>query len=133
MLINSVKYIYFFICIFLIIPVLPVDAASITQDSITNDCEKLAKDFQKEHSGNLIFIISLQENGAYETGKYAGHWINKAYSKEYGQFYYDPSTKTLFSNNTDDVKRYFETIWNKKVQVFNYNQDGLPFAISWHY
>ena len=97
-----------------------------------NDCEKLAKDYQKEHFGDLIFIQPLKDNGAYDLGPYNGHWMNKAWNEDMGNYYYDPQSLSYF-NTEHSIQSSFEQLWNKKVVVFNYNQEGVPFALRHHY
>jgi len=130
---KVIKYIYIFFVVMFITTIYPVSAAILTQTTTPNECEKLAKEYQNKHGGELIFIQPLTSSGAYDLGEYNGHWMNKAYSEEIGQYYYDPQSETLFPNDIKVVQRDFENIWNKKVQVFNYNQEGLPFPVIWHY
>lgn len=97
-----------------------------------NDCEKLAKDYQNEHGGYLIFIQPLKDNGAYDLGEYNGHWINQAYNKDRGVYFYDSQTDNYF-NSSSDVLDWYEWTRNKKAEIFNYNKGEVPFAIIWHY
>ena len=39
----------------------------------TDDCEKLAVDYQTEYGGSLIFLNPLNDNGSYELCRYCGH------------------------------------------------------------
>jgi len=97
-----------------------------------NDCEKLAKDYQKEHGGYLIFIQPLKDNGAYDFGAYNGHWINKAYNKKLGVYYYDSQMDNYFKTDLE-VLDWYELTRNKKAELFNVNRGGVPFAIRYHY
>ena len=97
-----------------------------------NDCEKQAKDYQWKHGGDLIFIQPLKENGARITGEYAGHWINLAWSKARGSYYYDPQADVYFSNKSE-VKTVYEACCYDKIDILNYNRGEIPFSIVWHY
>ena len=97
-----------------------------------NDCEKLAKEYQKEHFGDLIFVQPLKDNGAYDLGDYKGHWMNKAWNKEMGNYYYDPVEKAYY-NTEHAIMTDFEQKWNRKVVVFNVNKGGTPFPLKYHY
>jgi len=51
------------------------------------NCEELAMAYQQANRGDLIFVMPLQDNGAYvPAGRYAGHW---AVLRPDG-VYYDP-------------------------------------------
>ena len=97
-----------------------------------NDCEKLAKDYQQIYGGDLILVQPLKDNGAYDLGEYNGHWMNKAWTKEIGIYYYDPQENTYYSS-VKSIELSFEEYWAKDVVVFNYNQGEVPFGIIWHY
>lgn len=97
-----------------------------------NDCEKLAKDYQDKHFGDLIFIQPLKDNGAYNLGEYSGHWLNKAWTKERGNYYYDSETDNYFKSESE-VLDWYEWYNNKQAAIFNINQGGAPFAIKYHY
>lgn len=100
----------------------------------SNDCEQLAKEFQKVYGGDLVLVQPLKDNGAYDLGKYNGHWINQIYLKGIGIVFYDPVDKNLYSQGKiETVKRDFEQKWNKRVEVLNYNKGEIQFAIYWHY
>ncbi len=97
-----------------------------------NNCEGLAKNYQRVHGGDLIFIQPLKSDGTYDFGEYNGHWFNKAYSKERGTFYYDPLTDNYYKS-MDEGRIWWERAWAQKAVVYDINQRGAPFAIVWHY
>jgi len=99
-----------------------------------NDCEKLAKDYQRTHGGDLIFIQPLIPNsgGAYDLGEYNGHWMNRAYNKTLGIYYYDPQMNAYYFT-VHSIEVDFEEMWNKDVVVFNYNKGEVPFGLIFHY
>ncbi len=96
-----------------------------------NQCELIAKDYQAEYYGDIIFIIPLKENGAYDIGVNNGHWINKAYSKEQGTYYIDYQNQ-LYFQSIDSIKAWYKFMTGKNSEVFNMNQGGAPFQIK-HY
>ena len=100
--------------------------------AIANDCEKLAKDYQEEHGGYLIFIQPLKDNGAYDLGAFNGHWLNKAYNKDMGVYYYDSQTDTYLKTE-QNVLNWYKMMSEKKAELFNVNKGGVPFAIRYHY
>jgi len=97
-----------------------------------NDCEKLAKDYQRSYGGDLVLIQPLKDNGAYDLGEYSGHWMNRAWNKQLGNYYYDPQENTYYSS-IDGIKIFYADLWDRDVVVFNYNKGGVPFGIIWHY
>lgn len=97
-----------------------------------NDCEKEAKDYQNKHYGDLIFIQPLKPNGAFDFGEYNGHWINKAYNKDRGIYYYDVESQNYFKSESE-VLEWYEWYTNKQAVLFNVNQGGVPFPIKYHY
>jgi len=100
--------------------------------AVANDCEWLAKYYQDGYGGYLIFIQPLKDNGAYDLGAFNGHWLNKAYNKERGIYYYDSQTDNYFKSESE-ILDWYELATNKKAVLFNVNQGGVPFAIRYHY
>jgi len=43
---------------------------------INNNCLHHALEYQRENGGDLIFVQPLKDNGAYDLGRYNGHWLN---------------------------------------------------------
>lgn len=97
-----------------------------------NDCEKLAKDYQKANYGDLIFIIPLKDNGAYDTGDLKGHWLNKAWSSEMGNYYYDEQQRTYMRTEKEVLNWYYENT-GRRAALFNINRGGAPFPIKYLY
>ena len=104
----------------------------VISSATPNDCEKLAKDYQDDYGGYLIFIQPLKDNGAYDLGAFNGHWLNKAYNKERGVYYYDLQTGNYFKSESE-ILDWYELATNKNAVLSNVNQGGVPFAIRYHY
>ena len=94
------------------------------------DCEKLAKDYQDDHGGYLVLIQPLKANGAYDLGEYNGHWINKAWSKTNGAYYYDSETDT-YLHSEDEVLDWYD--WYAGKQAVMFAQEEIPFPVIYHY
>ncbi len=108
-----------------------VQALKLPEQYGDNQCELIAKEYQNEFYGDIIFIIPLKENGAYDLGVNNGYWINKAYSKEQGTYYIDYKNQ-LYFQSTDSIKAWYKFMTGKNSEVFNMNQGGAPFQIK-HY
>ncbi len=90
-------------------------------------CELAAKDFQKVYGGNLVYIIPLSNSGAYEMGDYAGAWMNRV-----NNTYFDyVNNRTFYS--IQDIKNFYLTVAEKKVEVYNLNEGHPPFQLIEHY
>ncbi len=88
-------------------------------------CELIAQDWQDEHSGNLIFVDRIGEDG-----RMMGHWMNYYYNKT-NMTYYDYEVNESFSTK-EQVVQFFMDRWNNDtVNVYNYNteQNEIPFHI----
>lgn len=97
-----------------------------------NQCELIAKDYQREYGGALILIQPLKDNGAFDFGPYNGHFLNNAYDKEIGTYYIDYQSQSYF-NNTNDALDWYFIMTNKKAIIYNVNEQHPPFSIIWHY
>ncbi len=121
------------ICVLLLLSLIStVSALKRPEEYGLNQCELIAKDYQAEYYGDIIFIIPLKENGAYDIGVNNGHWINKAYSKEQGTYYIDYKNQ-LYFQSTDSIKAWYKFMTGKNSEVFNMNQGGAPFQIKYYY
>ncbi len=88
-------------------------------------CELIAQDWQKEHSGNLIFVDRIGKDG-----RMIGHWMNY-YWNGTNRTYYDYEVNESF-NTKEQVVLFFMDRWNNDtVNVYNYNteQSVIPFHI----
>ncbi len=98
-----------------------------------NQCELIAKDFQKEFGGSFVFIQPLQADGSYNLCDFCGHWINKKYiSGNEQEYFFDWSTQQIFSSEIEIQNYWFESTGNN-VKIFDLSQEHPPFAIIWHY
>lgn len=102
----------------------------------TNECELIAKDFQKEYGGSLIWIQPLTANGAYDFGNYNAHIINKYYDSDFegvgSIIYYDYATNTRMYS-IEDIEMWYEWLWGKEVKVFDLSKERPEFSMIWHY
>ena len=101
-----------------------------------NECKLIAKDLVKAHSNaNLVFILPLQDNGAYEMGEYSGHFLNAVTIQ--GKIYYiDYKTQTIMQNREEVLQWY--NLWygkhaNSKAEIWDLKYERPPFPIIWHY
>jgi hypothetical protein len=91
----------------------------------SNQCELIAKDFQKEFGGSLVFIQPLKENGAYDLCDYCGHWINKKYlSGNQKDFFFDWQAQKIFSSQIEIENWWFEST-GQKIEIFELDR-GRP-------
>jgi hypothetical protein len=93
----------------------------------SNNCEYLAKEFQKENFGSLIFIQPLKQNGAYDFGEYNGHFLNHAK----GIYFDSQSGKTMYS--IDEVQTWYNQMTGKKSEIWDLAIERPPFPLIWHY
>src|SRR3990170_2626665 len=116
---KFIKYIFLsgLILLSVIIPV-------VAQEDL-NDCELLAKNYQREHYGSLVFIQPLKDNGAFDLGAYNGHWLNKAWNKEHGVYYYDVQDDLYFHTKAE-VLDWYEWMTGKKAIVYNIQEGEVP-------
>lgn len=97
-----------------------------------NQCELIAKDYQAEYFGSLVFIQPLDESGQYDMGTYSGHWLNKVYSRPTGIIYFDYATNTTFISK-EEVLGWYETMTGKEAAIFDLVEGHPPFPLIWHY
>ncbi len=111
---------------------IPVTAMSPAASYGQDECELIAKDYQREYGGYLVFIQPLQANGAYMFGDYAGHWMNRAYSHALGVYYIDYTSGTYF-NDTQDIAAWYEYSTGNKAEVYDFAVRRPPFGLIWRY
>lgn len=97
-----------------------------------DQCELIAKDYQREYGGSLIFVQPLKDNGAFDLGPYNGHILNKAYDKDTGVYYIDYQSQSYF-NNTDEILNWYYMMKGNKAVIYDMNEQHPPFSIIWHY
>ena len=111
----------------------PVFAMKPASEYGYNECGLIAKDFQRENYGSLIFIIPLKPSGAFEMGAYAGHMMNRYYNYSQKKVIYVDYQNNLTFNNTKEIRQFWIDIINKDVKIYDLGQEHPPFAINWHY
>ena len=77
--------------------------------AVDNGCENLAKEYQKLYGGSLVFIQPLKDNGAYDLGRYNGHWLNSVYNKDIkavGRHFYDVYSGSVMISD-DELKDWY--------------------------
>jgi len=96
------------ILFFVLLAVLCSALANIGQGA-DNNCEELAKEYQNIHGGSMVFIQPILSNGAYDFGRYKGHWINSVYNKSIkaqGRYYYDVYSGSIMISE-EEVKDWY--------------------------
>lgn len=96
---------YIFLTIILVLAMSPVITVR-GEVSLSNTCEQDAKDYQDMHGGDMIFIQPLKESGAYDLGRYNGHWIN------YQNHTYIDAKSGMVLNNPSDWFDQKSEWWN---------------------
>lgn len=98
-----------------------------------NECELIAKDFQQEHWGSLIFMQPLKSNGAWDLGEYNSHFINRYYNNSQKKELWIDYGNNLTFNSSREAEDFFEMIWNKDYVLFDMGKEHPPFNMVWHY
>lgn len=113
--------------VFLIIMLIsPVTALQSLGSYGSYECERISKDVMVEYGAKMVFIIPLQENGAYVTGDYAGHWIN--YKRINGKDYFiDWGKQLIFESKKEVAEWYYPS-----AEVFIIGIDTIPFSMIYH-
>lgn len=104
-----------------------------------NSCEKIAKDYQKEYGGRLVFAAPYNtKSGLWIRGDYAGHWINVVTIND-TNIYIDYGAGYTYINKEETItytgymmQNKFQTS-NVSVKLFIYGEDTMPYPIIWHY
>jgi len=97
---------------------------NIYQGADLNNCENLAKEYQNIHGGSMVFIQPVLSNGAYDLGRYNGHWINKVYNKDIqaiGPYYYDVNSGSIMLKE-EEVKRWY----SRPMEMWNIGEGEHP-------
>jgi hypothetical protein len=120
-----------FIVIVLCLLVTPVFALKLPWEYGPDQCELIAKDYRAVYGGQLVLIQPLKDNGAYDLGKFNGHWINKVPSRG-GYYFYDYQYNRTFQNKQEILSWYMTTTGRKAV-VFDLDEGHPPFSLHWYY
>lgn len=112
--------------------VLVVPSNAMQASYTENQCELIAKDYQREFGGSMVFIQPLTADGAYDLGEFNGHWVNKAYNSKLGVYYIDYETKT-YMYSLNGVRAWYEQWTGKKAEVFDLDFQHPPFPLIYHY
>jgi hypothetical protein len=97
-----------------------------------NQCELIAKDYQNEFGGSLIWIQPMDKQGNFIHGIYYAHIINRAYNKERGIYYVDWYAQTYF-NNTQEIHDWYKHIFSLDNEVFDLSIKRPEFGLIWNY
>lgn len=94
-----------------------------------NQCELIAKDYQREFGGSLIWLQPVDSNGSPMLGEYAAHILNKVY---------DPIRKEMryidYQSKMDTRADYIIQLWdNKPVKMYDLSKERPEFGLIWHY
>lgn len=93
-------------------------------------CETFTKEYHEKHGGSYVFIQPLTPSGAFDLGRYNGHWMNRAYSKARGTYYYDATYLRYFSNFSE-VAVWYENETGHKSRIFDMGSEHPPFAVQY--
>ena len=114
----------------------PVDALKAPGDYGYNECELVAKDFQKAYGGSLIFIAPK----SWDTGKwvicdYCGHFVNKKYiSGNKKEFYFDWQYQKIFASEEELKDWYSHEFSGYDCEIFDLGAgERPPYNLIWHY
>lgn len=117
----------------LILCSLTVDAMKSPSEYGNNQCELIAKDFQREYNGSLIFMQPLKSNGAWDLGEYNGHFINRYYNYTLKKELWIDYGNNLTFNSSQEAEEFFEMIWDKDYILIDLGKEHPPFPMIWHY
>ncbi len=99
-----------------------------------DQCELIAKDFQKKFGGSLIWIQPIDESGAYILEDYSAHILNKVYmSGNNDYFYIDWKTQSIIKGTERDLKIWYWGMKQKESEIFDLSEKHPPFSIIWRY
>ena len=118
-------YLLLYVVVLLTVVLAILSVTGRAEDS--NQCELIAKDYQREYGGSLVLIQPLKDNGAYDLGRYSGHWINHV-----GIDYIDHGTGISFMTK-DNVLEWYEWQTGRTAVLFDLGEKRPPFPIRWNY
>jgi len=103
------------------------------------ECELIAKTYQKEYGGKLVFIAPYKPStGAWITCDFCGQWSNlvnhdgKSYYVDYGyQEVFE--TKESFIEYFTDIMKSKHSSEDVAIKIYVYGVDQMPYSITWHY
>jgi len=112
----------------------PASALKAPGDYGYNECELIAKDFQKEYGGSLVFIAPKDSSGKWVIGDYSGHFVNIKYIQgNKKEFYFDYGNQRIFSSE-EELKQWYLYQTGYDCEVFNLGAgERPPYSLIWHY
>lgn len=113
----------------------PVSAMKLPSEYGYNECELIAKDFQKEYGGSLIWIApKYPSSGAWVLGEYSAHLINYKYMSGNRESYYiDYGNQRIFETK-EQVALWYKTESGYDSEIFNLGDgERPPYSLIWHY
>jgi len=96
-----------------------------------NSCQLIAKDFQKEYGGSLVWIQPLTNSGAYDLGEYNAHVFNRFYIEGKLQFY--DFGANIYFETKQEVNEWYKEMTGKYSQIFVLSEERPAFGMIWHY
>ena len=117
---------------------IPKGSLRETYDYADNSCELVARTFQKEYNGYLVFIAPLKESsGAWIQERYGGHWINKIYYNN-ETIFVDYVNQNVYHNETElhnDMTFMMQNKFNSDdidIKIFIAGIDAMPYSINYN-
>jgi len=99
-----------------------------------NDCEQVAKENQIKFHTELVFVMNLQEDGAYIfDDKNNAHILNSKIinGKRYYFDFSNQAYESLIFNSKEEASKFYEEITGHKNEVYIIGVDFVPFPIHW--
>ena len=112
----------------LVIALMAGNAQAMQESYGVNQCELIAKDFQKEFGGSLVWIQPLKDNGAFDLGDYNAHIINKVYFSGVGIVYIDYYSG-MNMESIDEVQAWY----GKPARIYDLSIERPEFGMIWWY
>lgn len=128
------KAVIFGLILFALISSVQAGYLKLPSEYGNQECELISKDFQKDFGGSLVFIVPLEDNGAFVEGDYAGHFLNKIYikgNKDY--FYFDWQSQSIFTSKQEVRDWYISMTFYNDAIVYDLSYERPPIPIRWHY
>lgn len=106
---------------------------------LEGECELIAKTYQKEYGGKLVFIAPYKSStGAWIACDFCGQWSNLII-RDNKSFYLDYGFQMVFENKAD-FESFFTEVMKAKhnsadvaVKTYVYGVDQMPYSITWNY
>ena len=103
-----------------------------------NSCEIIARTFQKEYNGHLVFIAPLKAStGAWIQSRYSGHWLNQIYHDNKTIFVDYDAHRVYYDEITlhDDMQYSMQNKFNSDdidVKIYIAGIDAMPYPIMYN-